>query len=721
MTVIRPNSISGITSITAQSDTINIYKSDGTLSGLQLNGVNFNTTSGISTFSNIVVSASTSSFPRTFETSFVPTLQLQGDSASTSSSANIRWSNNTGGANYTLGKSRGSFVGSSSTVQGSDTLGSLAFYGDVGSSYFLAAASIRAFVGVGTVNSTSLPGFLQFNTTSDGTSSPQERLRITENGNVGIGTINPQEKVVIYGAVAIGASNTIDLSSPTGARVPLRMVNDNGSLWTGGGMINETYGPFAPGYVGRYARGTAAVPSQVLSGDRLAFLVGSGFGTSVFRNPGAVNIYAQEDFTDSSAGSYINFETCNIGSNARTEKVRITANGEVLVGSSVTTGSVRVFSTFGDRYYYIRGDSTADYGAIGARTSSNTVNTDVLVWTPSGRVGVGLTNPATATKFHIRDDTTTRGRMIVQQSDQRTIVGAHWQFGVTQYGYIQGKNDAESVNTALVLNPDGGAIGINTIPSAATTDIFESSATGCALRVVGERNPNPSGLAPALVSSLRTHTASNSAYRSQFAACGIGTTSGEQAVYTFWPTFANYPLDMMPRRAADIVGGFSTSTWGTEYLAFHVGNNGGSNDAAVLTSEKLRIDASGRILVGITTASGSSLLQVASGINDSIGNVRDIPQNARTSSYTLVSSDAGKHIDITTGGVTVPAGVFSVGNVITIFNDSTSNQTITQGASVTLRQAGTSSTGNRTLAQYGVATLLCVGTNTFVISGAGLS
>ena len=41
--------------------------------------------------------------------------------------------------------------------------------------------------------------------------------------------------------------------------------------------------------------------------------------------------------------------------------------------------------------------------------------------------------------------------------------------------------------------------------------------------------------------------------------------------------------------------------------------------------------------------------------------------------------------------------------------------------SVTLRQAGTSNTGNRSLALYGVATLMCVASNTFVISGVGLS
>ena len=41
MTIINPNSIAGITSVTAQADIINFYKSDGNQAGLGLNGVNF--------------------------------------------------------------------------------------------------------------------------------------------------------------------------------------------------------------------------------------------------------------------------------------------------------------------------------------------------------------------------------------------------------------------------------------------------------------------------------------------------------------------------------------------------------------------------------------------------------------------------------------------------------------------------------------------------------
>ena len=108
-------------------------------------------------------------------------------------------------------------------------------------------------------------------------------------------------------------------------------------------------------------------------------------------------------------------------------------------------------------------------------------------------------------------------------------------------------------------------------------------------------------------------------------------------------------------------------------------------------------------------------------LSDSLGDVRTIVQNTQSGAYVLVVGDSGKHISISTGGVTVPASVFSAGQAVTIYNNSGSSQTLTQGTSVTLRLAGTATTGNRTLAQYGVATVLCVGSNTFVISGGGLT
>ena len=156
----------------------------------------------------------------------------------------------------------------------------------------------------------------------------------------------------------------------------------------------------------------------------------------------------------------------------------------------------------------------------------------------------------------------------------------------------------------------------------------------------------------------------------------------------------------------------STTYNGSGSATFTVASNATSaNTGSTIVAR----DSSGNFSAG--TITGTS-------VSDSSGNVRAIPQNSQTSAYILAIGDVGKHISITTGGVTVNASIFSAGDAVTIYNNSGSNQTITQGTSVTLRSAGTANTGNRTLAQYGVCTVLCIvggATPTFVISGAGLS
>lgn len=151
---------------------------------------------------------------------------------------------------------------------------------------------------------------------------------------------------------------------------------------------------------------------------------------------------------------------------------------------------------------------------------------------------------------------------------------------------------------------------------------------------------------------------------------------------------------------------------------------GNSNFVAKASGSNTQVqyNSSGNLAASSNFTYNGTNLTVASGnIIDSKGDVRDLVINAQSTAYVLVAADAGKVVDITTGGVTVPNAVFSSGDAISIFNDSASNQTITQGGSVTMYLAGTATTGNRTLAQRGIATVLCVAANTFVISGAGLT
>jgi len=108
-------------------------------------------------------------------------------------------------------------------------------------------------------------------------------------------------------------------------------------------------------------------------------------------------------------------------------------------------------------------------------------------------------------------------------------------------------------------------------------------------------------------------------------------------------------------------------------------------------------------------------------IQDSAGNelgYKGLPQTNLVAGYTLVVGDRGKHIyQRSAGSVTVPASVFSVGDAVTIVNGTSGSISVVQGASVTMQQAGTTNTGNRTLLPFGVCTVICVASNNFHISG----
>jgi hypothetical protein len=121
--------------------------------------------------------------------------------------------------------------------------------------------------------------------------------------------------------------------------------------------------------------------------------------------------------------------------------------------------------------------------------------------------------------------------------------------------------------------------------------------------------------------------------------------------------------------------------------------------------------------VGIANSVPTDKLSVNGTISDSIGNVRSIPVNDQVTAYSLASTDNGKVVSITTGGVTVNGALLTTGFTCAIFNNSASTQTITVGTGATMYLSGSTS-ANRTLAARGVCSLLMVASNTFVISGS---
>jgi hypothetical protein len=76
---------------------------------------------------------------------------------------------------------------------------------------------------------------------------------------------------------------------------------------------------------------------------------------------------------------------------------------------------------------------------------------------------------------------------------------------------------------------------------------------------------------------------------------------------------------------------------------------------------------------------------------------------------------------IATSGITVPASIFAANDAFTVINNSSSSITLTQGSGLTMYWAGTGTTGNRTLAARGVATVIFVGATTCYVLGGGLT
>lgn len=145
----------------------------------------------------VVIQGSTTTI--TGASSVVSTIQTHSTSGAAGYAVS-RWVASSADSLIQMLKSRGASVGTREVVQSGDNLGQIAWAGDDGTA-FIPAASIRGQVD-GTPGTNDMPGRLVFFTTADGAASPTERMRITNAGNVGIGTTAPAGRFDITGTGA---------------------------------------------------------------------------------------------------------------------------------------------------------------------------------------------------------------------------------------------------------------------------------------------------------------------------------------------------------------------------------------------------------------------------------------------------------------------------------------------------------------------------------------
>jgi hypothetical protein len=167
-------------------------------------------------------------------------------------------------------------------------------------------------------------------------------------------------------------------------------------------------------------------------------------------------------------------------------------------------------------------------------------------------------------------------------------------------------------------------------------------------------------------------------------------------------------------------------------------------------SERLRLDTSGNALLGGTAARGTTVgaahldifngtapagtltngisLYSSSGdfnFMDSSGNgykvgFRNVPPvGTKTASYTLATTDLGKYVQVgTSGAIVIPDATFAEGDIVSIFNNTSGNITITCSITTAYISGTDSDKATMTLATRGIATVFFISGTVCVVSGS---
>ena len=390
----------------------------------------------------------------------------------------------------------------------------------------------------------------------------------------------------------------------------------------------------------------------------------------------------------------------------------VSAGATGLTPSSATTGAV----TLGGTLNVVNGGTgvTTSTGSGSVVLSTSPTLVTPVLGTPASGVVTNLTGTASININGTVGATTATTGAFTTLAASSTVSGTGFSTYLASPPAIGGTAAAAGAFTTLSASSTVSGTGFSTYlasPPAiggtaaaaitGTTITANTSFAGPHNGTVGATTANTGAFTTLSASStvsgtgFSTYLASPPAIGGTAAAAGAFTTLSASSTVsgTGFSTYLASPPAIGGTAAAAITG--TTITANTAFSGPHNGT------------------------VGATTPSTG----IFTTLSDSLGSVRSVPINSKSSAYILAATDNGQTISITTGGVTVNNSIMSAGMAVTIYNNSGTAQTITQGTGVTLQWAGQSSstTGSRTLGLYGICTILFLSASSAVISGAGLT
>lgn len=159
-------------------------------------------------------------------------------------------------------------------------------------------------------------------------------------------------------------------------------------------------------------------------------------------------------------------------------------------------------------------------------------------------------------------------------------------------------------------------------------------------------------------------------------------------------------------------------------MAMTLSGSGSITGSSSIAANSVYLATSGGGSAVLAPAASSSNFTVTIPAANANMGILEVTQNAQAAGYTLVLNDSGKSIYMTSAGTfTIPANssvAYPLGTAISFINMNSGSCTIAI-TSDTMYSAGTGTTGSRTLAQYGLATILKMTATTWIIVGSGMT